>query len=57
MAKPNEYIIAQRLSQITGLPESTRFLIEFDAIFEGPIHFEANESLWKMGDKDGYILG
>ena len=55
MAKPNEYIIAQRLSQITGLPESTRFLIEFDTIFEGPIHFEANESLWKMGDKDGCL--
>ncbi len=55
MVKSNGLLIAQRLSQITGLPESTRFLIEFDAIFEGPIHFEKNESLWKMGDKNGYL--
>ena len=55
MAKPNDYLIAQRLSEMTGLSESTNFLIEFNEAFEGPIHFKANETLWKMGDKKGYI--
>lgn len=55
MVKSKDYVIARRLSQMTGLPETTDFLIEFNKVFEGPIHFEKNESLWKMGDKDGYL--
>ena len=39
MAKKGDLVIASRLGQLTGLPESTPFLKEFSALFEGPIHF------------------
>jgi len=55
MAKKGDLVIASRLGQITGMPESTSFLMEFSALFEGPLHFEANENLWTMGDKEGYL--
>jgi len=55
MAKKGDLVIANRLGQLTGLAESTPFLMEFSALFEGPIHFEANESLWEMGERNCYL--
>mgnify|MGYP001084896863 CR=1 FL=1 len=55
MAKTGEKVIATRLSQMTGLPEDTDFLLDFAEQFEGPIHFEANEQLWSTGDRVGYL--
>ena len=55
MAKKGDLVIASRLGQLTGLPESTPFLEEFSRLFEGPIHFEPNEHLWEMGEKNGYL--
>ena len=55
MAKKGDLVIANRLSQLTGLPEATPYLVEFSSLFEGPIHFEAHENLWTMGDREGYL--
>ena len=55
MSKNRDLVIAKRISQLTGLPDSTPFLRQFSALFEGPIRFQAHQDLWKMGDRKGYL--
>ena len=55
MSNKRDLVIAKRISQLTGLPNSTPFLRQFSALFEGPIRFQAHQDLWKMGDRKGYL--
>lgn len=55
MAKKGVGIIASKLGRMVGVPDDAPFLQEFSELFEGPVHFEANEPLWNVGDKEGYL--
>ena len=55
MPRTKTEVIASRLAEMTGLPESFPDFLSFGELYEGPFHFAPGEQIWGSGQKEGYV--